>query len=260
MTTAIRAELAKVANRRILGAGMLVALAFAVVATVSVFLAAGTGPSDGRTATLGSLAGAGGGTEAFAIGASFVGLLVLVVFAINFTGEFSRGTMRTLLMREPRRLTLLAGKMTALLAVAAAIALTAAALTWIASLAIAPSQGVSTSDWFTWDAVSENIENVGSGLLAIGGWAALGAALGVVLRSAPIALAVGVAWAGPFEHITQNAWSGAGSWFPGLLLESVAAGGTPDASLSRALALDLVYVAAGVALAAIAFRRRDVAG
>jgi len=259
MTAIIRAELAKLVRRPVLIGAAIGAVVFALVTSLTVFLtAAQGGPALGRSATLQSLAEPGGGTEAFALGISFTGLLVLVVFVANFTGEYSRGTLRTLLMREPRRLRLLAGKMTALLAFTALVLAAAAGLTWLASVGLAPSQGVSTSEWFTLGALADNLADYGTALMTVGGWALLGMALGVLLRSTPLALGIGVAWAGPLEHLIEDGWSAAGSWFPGLLLETLAAGGTADVSQSRALVLVAVYSAVAATLAALVFRRRDV--
>ena len=258
MIHVIRAELTKLARRRVLAAAGALSLVFAAVASLTVFLSADPGVQRGRVPTLGSLAEAGGGTEAFAMGVSVTGLLVLVLFVANVTGEISRGTFRTLLMREPRRLRLLAGKMAALLGFTALVLAGAAVLSWGASLLIAPTQDVATSEWLTLGAVSENLSAYGTALLTVGMWATLGMALGVILRSTPLALGVGVAWAGPLEHLTQDAWGGADSWFPGLLLEAVAAGGTPEVDFSRALPMALLYALAAAAAAAVLFRRRDV--
>jgi ABC-2 type transport system permease protein len=259
MIHAIRAELGKLLRPPALLGAAIGALLFAVVGTTAVFLSADAeGAPNGRSATLASLAEPGGATAAFALGVSFVGLLVLVVFVANFTGEFSRGTLRTLLLHEPRRLRLLAGKMTALLGFAALVLAAAAGLTWIASLILAPTQGVSTSEWFTPGALGDNLADYGTALLTVGGWAVLGMALAVILRSTPLALGVGVAWAGPLEHLTEDAWSAAGGWFPGLLLETVAVGGTADVSYVRALLAVVVYAFAAAAVAALVFRRRDV--
>ena len=96
-------------------------------------------------------------------------------------------------------------------------------------------------------------------LLWISGYAVLGMALAVLVRSVPVALAVGIAWAGPFEHLVQNAWSPAGRWFPGLLLEAFAAGGTTAVTASRALATVAAYVLIAAAIALVVFDRRDVA-
>ena len=83
-------------------------------------------------------------------------------------------------------------------------------------------------------------------------------ALAIFVRSIPIALAIGIVWSGPFEHLMQDAWTAASQWFPGLLLESLAAGGTDEVSLGRALTLVAIYVAAAVTAAAVVFARRDV--
>ena len=62
------------------------------------------------------------------------------------------------------------------------------------------------------------------------GYALLGMAVAVLVRSVPVALAIGIAWAGPFEHLLQDAWDPAQRFFPGLLLEAFVAGGTSDVS------------------------------
>ena len=123
MTRTFKAELLKLRRRRVAIAVAVGALAFAAIATTAVFLSAtDTGaPGSARGATVASLGQAGGATEAFSIGASFIGILVLVLFIANFAGELTQGTFRTLLMRQPRRIGLLAGKMTALLAFAALV-------------------------------------------------------------------------------------------------------------------------------------------
>ncbi len=258
MTHVIRAELTKLLRRPVLAAAAGLSLVFALVTSLAVLLSAGTGPQTSRLPTIDSLSQPGGGTEPFALGVSVAGLLVLVMFVANVTGEISRGTFRTLLMREPGRLRLLAGKMTALLGFSAGVLALAGVLTFGVSLAIAPSQGISTDQWFGADALTEGLQQYGTALLTVGGWALFGMALGIILRSTPIALGVAVAWAGPFEHITVDAWSTANEWFPGLLLEAVAAGGTDQVALSRALPLALAYVALAAAVAAVTFRRRDV--
>jgi len=211
-----------------------------------------------RGATLESLAQAGGATEAFSIGVSFTGILVFVLFIANVAGEFSQGTFRTLLMRQPRRVGLLAGKMAALLVFAAGVLVLAEILTVGASVALAPSQDVSTAAWFSVDGLGEAAANYATALFGVAAWASLGMALAVFVRSIPLALAIGIVWSGPFEHLLEDAWTAAGQWFPGLLLETLAAGGTADVSSTRALTLVGVYVAAAVTAATIVFARRDV--
>jgi len=261
MIRSFKAELLKLRRRRVAVVATAGALAFAVIASTAVFLSATqtAGPRD-RGATIESLSGAGGATEAFALGASFVGLLVLVLFIANVAGELSQGTIRTLLMRQPRRLVLLAGKMAALLAFVAGMLMLAEVLTVAASAAIAPSQDVATSSWYGLDGLGEAASDYASALLGVCAWALLGMAIAVFVRSIPVALGIGIVWAGPFEHILQDSWTPADRWFPGLLLESLTAGGTDDVAFARALALVAIYVAVAVSAAAVVFARRDVTG
>jgi ABC-type transport system involved in multi-copper enzyme maturation permease subunit len=260
MINTFKAELLKLRRRRVavaVGAG---ALAFAVLASILVFVSAteaGGRPTE-RGATIASLGQAGGATEAFSIGASFIGILVLVLFIANFAGELSHGTFRTLLMRQPRRIGLLAGKLAALIVFAAVVLGLAEILTVVASAAIAPSQDVATGSWFGIDGLGEAAEDYATALLGVAAWGSLGMALAIFVRSIPVALAIGIVWSGPFEHLLEDAWTSAAQWFPGLLLEALAAGGTADVSVERALTLVAIYVAAAVTAAGLVFARRDI--
>ena len=259
MIRSFNAELLKLRRRRVAVAATITAIAFAVIASLTVFLSATqTGGGPDRGATVASLSDAGGATQAFATGASFIGILVLVLFIANVAGEFSQGTFRTLLMRQPRRIGLLAGKMAALLAFTAGVLALAELLTVVVSLAIAPSQDVATDSWFTFAGLGDAAADYGTAMLGVCAWGSLGMALAIFVRSIPVALGIGIVWSGPLEHLTQDAWTAAGEWFPGLLLESLAAGGTDEVSFARALALVAIYVVVAVTAAAVVFARRDV--
>jgi len=260
MISMFKAELLKLRRRRVAVAVIAAALAFAAVATIAVFLSAtqAGAPGSQRGATVESLGEAGGATEAFSIGVSFVGILVLVLFIANIAGEFSQGTFRTLLMRQPRRIGLLAGKMLALLTFAAVVLALAEILTVAASAAMAPTQDIPTGSWFGVDGLGAAAGDYASALVGVAAWATLGMALAIFVRSIPVALGIGIVWSGPFEHLTQDAWTAASQWFPGLLLEALAAGGTADVSTTRALTLVGLYVAAAAIASAIVFARRDI--
>jgi len=213
MTRTFKAELLKLRRRRILTFAALGALAFSLITTIAVLLSAepaGSGPeAAGRGPTLESLSGAGGIAESFATGVSFLGILVLVLFIANFAGEFSQGTFRTLLMRQPKRIGLLAGKMAALLVFAAGALALAELFGVLISLAFAPSQDIATSSWLTLDGFGEIASAYATALLGVSAWATLGAALAVLVRSIPIALGIGISWSGPIEHLTMDFWAGA---------------------------------------------------
>jgi ABC-type transport system involved in multi-copper enzyme maturation permease subunit len=260
MIAALRAELVKVLRRRVLILTAVTTAIFAVGSAAIVLASAepAGGLPSGRGVTVASLSEAGGGTEVFATAVSFAGTFLFVVFVGVVAVEFSRGTFRTMLLHQPRRLRLLAGKMAALLAFAAVVLAAAETLTWVAARLIAPSEGVATGTWISAEALGQAVADYGSVLFWVSGYALLGMALAVLVRSVPVALAIGIAWAGPFEHLLQDAWDPAQRYFPGLLLETFVAGGTSGVSATRALVTVTVYVAAAAAIAGASFARRDI--
>ena len=260
MIAAIQAELVKVLRRRVLLITALTTAVFAVGSAAIVLAAAEPAGQrvSGRGLTVASLSDAGGGTEVFTTAVSFAGTFLFVVFVGLVAAEFSRGTFRTMLIHQPRRLRLLAGKMAALLAFAAVVLGAAEVLTWGAAKLLAPTQEVATGHWLSIDALGQAVADYGSVLFWISGYALLGMTLAVLVRSVPIALAIGIAWAGPFEHLLQDAWQPAGRFFPGLLLEAFVAGGTSEVSAMRAFLTVAVYATLAAAVAGTVFARRDV--
>jgi hypothetical protein len=190
--------------------------------------------------------------------ASFAGTFLFVVFVGAVAIEFSRGTFRTMLLHQPRRLRLLAGKMAGLLVFAAAVLAAAELLTWLAARLIAPTQDVATGTWISAAALGDGLADYASVLFWVSGYALLGMTVAVLVRSVPVALAVGIAWAGPFEHLLQDAWGPAQRFFPGLLLEAFVAGGVAEVSASRAFLTVLVYITAAAVIAGTVFARRDM--
>ncbi|MDP9386703.1 MAG: ABC transporter permease, partial [Actinomycetota bacterium] len=136
MMLSYRAELTKLARRRVVAATALVAVLFAVVAAVIVLAAAEPASEAvgrrGATVTIEELADAGGGTAVFRRAAAFAGTFVLVVFVALTATEFSRGTMRTMLLRQPRRVALLTGRVAALVTFAGAALGVTEIVTWAA--------------------------------------------------------------------------------------------------------------------------------
>lgn len=263
MRRAFRAELLKVRRRSVFAWAGVAAFLFATITTLVTFLSAQSEPAGlgtrGFSETLETLAEPGGATEGFSEGAGFLGLIMLAVFISNVGFEYARGTFGASLMRQPGRLRLLGGKMAALLVLLAGTLAVAEAVGWILALLIAPTRGISTSAWFSASALAEAAGAYGTALFVAGAWATFGMTAAIFTRSVPVALGIGLAWAGPFEHLTQQAWSGASRWFPGLLLEGFAAGGNAEVSSGRALAMVLLYASILATAAAITFSRRDVA-
>ena len=252
MIRSYRAELAKLLRPRVVLVACVLAVVFAVGSTIIVLSAvepaAETIPALRSTATI----------EVFRLAIAFAGTFIFVVFVGLMAVEFSRGTIRTMLLHQPRRTALLTGKLAAMLTFAAGTLALTEAVTWIAARLLASGAGVTTSAWTSVDALGAAITDYGAVLVWITGYALLATALAVVVRSVPIALAIGIAWAGPIEHLVQNAWVGAGRWFPGLLLEAFAGGGTSEVTAGRAIATVAIYATVAAIVALTVFRRRDV--
>jgi len=261
MIASLRAEWTRLTQRRAVLAAVALVLVVAVGGSVLVLSAAAparlAGP-DALTPTLESLASSGGGTEVFRVAAALGGTLTFIVFTGLFALEYARGTYRTMLLHQPRRISLLAGKLAGLLAFAAVVLAALEVATWAAAWLLAPAFDVSTARWTSIDAVGSAVGDYGSVLLWVTGYAVFGMTVAILVRSVAPALALAVAWAGPFEHLLARAWSGARGYFPGLLLEVLGAGGTAGVSVTRAALASCGYIALFALVAATVFRRRDV--
>lgn len=261
MIRSYRAELVKLLRRRVLLTTAAVTMLFAV-GGAAIVLAAVEPAAEGRSGpgpSIEELSAAGGGTEVFRIATAFTGVFLFVVFVGVVAAEFSRGTIRTSLLRQPRRVPLLAGKLAALLTFAGVTLAGAEALTWVAARLLAAGNDVDPGAWTSVDGLTAAVGDFGAVLIWMTGYAALGTALAVLVRSVPLALAVGIAWSGPIEHLIQDAWDPASRFFPGLLLEAFVSGGTPEVSAGRALATVLAYTVVATGVASVVFARRDVA-
>ena len=123
MIRSYRAELAKLLRPRVVLIAIAVAIVFAVGSTIIVLSAvkpaAETIPALRSTATIEALGAAGGGSEVFRLAIAFAGTFFFVVFMGVMAAEFARGTIRTMLLHQPRRTALLTGKVAAMLTFAA---------------------------------------------------------------------------------------------------------------------------------------------
>jgi ABC-type transport system involved in multi-copper enzyme maturation permease subunit len=258
MTRIIKAELFRLLRRRtvvLAGAG---AVLFAVVTTLTVFPSAEATGRPSRTGGTTLAALADHGTEAFAVGASFVGFFVFVTFIALLAGEFSGGTFRSLLLRDPHRLRIIIGKLIGILLVAAGVVAFAELCTFGLSLVVAPGQDVSTSNWFTLDGLLASLGDYGTAMAGVTGWAIFGTTLAVIFRSAPIALGVGFAWAGPFENIVVDSWDTGFKVFPGQVLGSLIRGGTVELGMGQAAVTAGIYASIAAVASLVLVTKRDV--
>jgi ABC-2 type transport system permease protein len=261
MFAAFSSEWVKLRRRGVLLWGVGGALLFSVVATVFTIERAQKTlvgfHGHGFRVTIAQLSQPDGLVHGVVDVSNLVGVVALCLFAGATASEYSQGTLRNLLVRQPHRSKLLSGKFLALvvfigLAVVLAIAVSAGV-----AFALGPGRGIHTSAWTS----STGLGDLGQALLHIFltcvGYGVLGTALAVVLRSPGIAIALGVAWVLPAEAIITAIWSDGNRWLPGQLLSALAHGGNSSTTYSRALLLLILYAAVVAAGTLALFRRRD---
>jgi ABC-type transport system involved in multi-copper enzyme maturation permease subunit len=185
----------------------------------------------------------------------FLGMVAVVLGGWAIASEYSLGTLRNLLVRQPRRLALLSGSTLAVLSLAALAALAAVAVAVATAFAVAPRQSVDTAAWSAAEVATAAVNTT----VAMAGFAALGAALGVVVRSTVAAIGLGVVYVGPGEALVGGAIDAARPWLPAALLGAVADGGTAEIAYGHAVVVLSVYGIVATMLCALLFRRRDVA-
>jgi ABC-2 type transport system permease protein len=187
-----------------------------------------------------------------------LGIVAFGIAASQVASEFSLGTLRQLLVRQPRRLVFLLGKYLAVVAFMVAAVAVAAVVAGLVAVAMAHVRAVPTTAWSSSTGIHDLTAALGDILVAVVGYATIGAIVGLVLRSSVAAVIVGFAWLLPIEGIVIAIVHSTGTWLPGEMLTVVAQGGTDAVSLDRALLLSALYLAVAGAAAAIWFDRRDV--
>jgi ABC-type transport system involved in multi-copper enzyme maturation permease subunit len=261
MIRAYRSEWLKIRRPGMILGGAGTMIGFAVLAIVLMLsrLDRARGGPGAEVLTAAQLATSNGFATLITISATFMGVIALAICAVAVGMEYSTGSLRNLLVRQPARLRLLAGKLLALgsfVALAVVLAYGAALAT---ALMLAPGHGISTAAWFTTAGVQSLLSTAGNLLLATLAWGAIGAVLTVVLRSTAAAIAAGLAYVLVAENLLTAVWSDGKQWLPGQLIGAIAHGGTSTVSYPSALALVGFYLVVALSAASALFRRRDVA-
>jgi ABC-type transport system involved in multi-copper enzyme maturation permease subunit len=202
-----------------------------------------------------------------------VGLALALIFGALLAGsEYGWGTLKTVFTQRPGRLESLAGRV---MAAAAATGIMTAAF-WAVAAASSVAVALAQSHAISWPAAQTVAEGLGATWLILFFWSVIGMALGFLLRSAPAAIGVGVAYLLAIEGIVLRGLLPLGGdvlrsvekFFPGpnvgALIESFGPAlpikaATPLVGAWQAIGVLLLYLAVAAALAAVVVRRRDVA-
>jgi ABC-2 type transport system permease protein len=130
----------------------------------------------------------------------FAGALTLTLGAISVGSEYSVGTLKTMLIQRPHRLSFFAGELLALAVAVLAIVLSIFAFGALTSYAIATSQ----SEAIDWPSLAELVRGVASGWLILMTWCLLGVMLAFVFRGMALPIGLGVVWILGVENLIVN--------------------------------------------------------
>ena len=262
MLNVVKAELRKLRRPTLFFGTMGAAIFFTGLITSFIYLMIDSpqGNGDrGRSISREVLALASGSVNGFASVGGFLGIIALCVFAAQTAQEYTYGTLRNLLIRQPGRMKILIGKFISMALFAIAMITIAAVVSIAISYILAPGAEVSTDLWFTsdgFDAIFTTFINVTISVVAFG---IVGMVLGLLLRSPISAISFGVLWLLIVENLLIAVKNSLQNWLPGAQLSAIASGGAVDLTYKHALTVGGMYVAVGAIVASVLFVRRDVA-
>jgi len=181
-------------------------------------------------------------------------ILPLVLGILMSAGEYRQGTVVDTFLTEPRRARVVVGKL-----------VTAGVLGLIAGVITSVTTAVAAAAWYAAKDVDLDLTSgvAVRSLVGVAVWAllyaALGVAIGAVIRTPPTAIVAAVVWLFIIESAVAGLVVDLGKWLPGTAASAL--GNAPaDGLLSQAgggaVLLGWLVVAAGAAVAVT--RRRDV--
>ena len=196
---------------------------------------------------------------------SLIIVITLIMVTSNIAAEWSQGTLRNLLVREPGRLRLLAGKMLALvLFVTISLALTLA-ISAALILAASHAQGISTAAWTSSEGMRTFLAFFCNEVLCLVGISLLGMLIAVLTRSLGAAVGIALAYVLVPEGLIAMVGQEGSKWFPVRVLHFLpgsifppAVGPTPPQGYTAALLVALLWMAGFVIVSAVVFRCQDI--
>ena len=217
----------------------------------------GNGPR-GRVITRDTLALPSGLYLGFTNFASLLGTIALSVFAAQTALEYTNGTLRNLLVRQPKRLVLLAGKYIAMCSFALLTVIVSAIGSIGISLVLAPTKDINTDAWFTRESFNLLYSNIGNVYLSAIAYGTIGMAVGIILRSPISSISISLAWILILEGILSFTVDGLDKWLPGQLMSLISENSFSDISYTYALVGSAIYLLLFGGIATTLFLRRDV--
>jgi ABC-type transport system involved in multi-copper enzyme maturation permease subunit len=204
----------------------------------------------------------------------FAGAVALIIGGLVAGSEYGWGTLKTMLTQRPRRLSVLGGKVLAIVVTAIALVLAVFAVNALWSWVIATVEGRPAD----WPPLLDLSRGLGAGFLIIGMWSLFGALLGILFRNTSLAVGLGLVWALVVENLIRGFAGLLGfldafqKGLPGVNAGSLVAslgattqdqpGGTPGVTTAvsgpQAVLVLMAYVAVLVLIAGLTLQHQDV--
>ncbi|MEY4683325.1 MAG: hypothetical protein RL534_744, partial [Actinomycetota bacterium] len=154
-----------------------------------------------------------GFTIGFNSASGLLGLVALSVFAAQTAQEYTYGTLRNLLVRQPRRYRLLLGKYVSMISFSLISVIVSVGL----ALALSGRAKVSTDAWMTSAGQTALVETFVNVFISTIGYGTIGMILGLIFRSPISSISIGTAYMLVVESIVIVAWQPVSNWLPGNL-------------------------------------------
>lgn len=243
----------------ILVPGVAAVVAFGIAVTVATFYTAGR-PGGSRLGAeplyLQDMGAAGIPADLVGRTLMITGAVALAVAAAHVGGAFTSGLVRTVFVRQPSRLRWLVGTWWALCGFTAALTVIGSVTVLLTAAIAATASGIDISAWLSASSLAAaGVRTIGVAVALIG-FTTAGVLLAVIVRSAVVAIGIGLAY-GLFEGLFAATLGEAGRYLPAQTL-AVVSRGLADPGFVPALVVGAVLIAGCLAAAALILSRRDV--
>ncbi len=262
MIHVISAEMRKLRRPTLLLSTMAIVTVLTALFTFLTFWRVGNPNGNGRRGeivTAQFLSTPHGLVYGFNIVAFLLGIVALCIFASQTAQEYTYGTLRNLLVRQPARMKILGGKYISMILFAVLMVLLSLISSILMAYALAGHSHVNTSSWSTSAGLSAMATSVGNVLLSVTCFGTIGMILGLLFRSPISAIATGVIWFLILENILAGVVTSTAKWLPGQNITNLTTSENFTFSYQHSLILDGIYIFVSASIVAILFKRRDVA-
>ena len=194
----------------------------------------------------------------FSIVAFLLGIVALCIFASQTAQEYTYGTLRNLLVRQPARMKILAGKYFSMVLFAMLMVLLSLISSVVMAYLLAPHAHVTTTSWTTSAGITALATALGNVLLSVASFGTVGMILGLLFRSPISAIATGVIWFLILENILAGLVTSTAKWLPGQNITNLTTTQNFTFTYQHSLIMDAIYLIVSGAIVSLLFKRRDV--